>query len=175
MDAITTIKTRRSVRSFTDQAIASNLIEELLACGMQAPSAGNAQPWEFVVLTEKSLLQKVTTITPYAPFAPTAACGIVVCCNQSLEKHPGFWIEDTSACAQNILLAAHAMGLGGVWIGIYPLEERVAGLRAIIHAPETIIPMGLLLIGYPEKTPEPVDRYKKERVHANTFGTPFVR
>ncbi|MBQ7606556.1 MAG: nitroreductase family protein [Desulfovibrionaceae bacterium] len=169
MDTITAIMTRRSVRTFTDEDVSDALLEQLLRAGMQAPSAGNAQPWEFVVLRERALLEEVAKINEYAAFAPKAALGILVCANLTLEKFPGYWVEDTAAAVQNILLAAHSLSLGAVWTGVYPTENRVTAMRALIHAPEHIIPMGLIIVGHPKAVPAPVDRFNKDRIHTNTW------
>ncbi len=169
MDTLQAIATRRSVRTFTGEDISDEVLEQLLRAGMQAPSAGNAQPWEFVVLRDRALLEEVSRINEYAAFAPKAALGILVCGNMTLEKFPGYWIEDTSAAVQNILLAAHSLSLGAVWTGVYPTENRVTAMRDLIKAPDYIIPMGLIIVGHPKAIPAPVDRFKKERVHTNTW------
>jgi len=169
MDAITAIKTRRSVRAYTAEPVTDAQVEEILRCGMQAPSACNEQPWQFVVVRDKAILAKVGGINPYAAYAKNAPVAILVAGDLSLDKCGGYWIEDTSACAQNMLLAAHAMGLGAVWTGIYPLPERVAAFRALLKMPETTTPMALLVIGHPAELPAPKDRYRPDRVHHDVW------
>ena len=165
LDALTAIKTRRSVRAYTAEPVSDALVEEILRCGMQAPSACNEQPWQFVVLRDKAILAKVGGINPYAAYAKNAPVAILVAGDQALDKCGGYWIEDTSACAENMLLAAHALGLGAVWTGIFPLPERVAAFRALLKMPETVTPMALLVMGHPAEHPAPQDRYRPDRVH----------
>ena len=165
MDAIAAIKTRRSVRTYTDAPVSDVLVEEVLRCGMQAPSACNEQPWQFVVVRDKALLAQVGAINPYAAYAKSAPLAILVAGDKGLDKCGGYWIEDCSACAQNMLLAAHALGLGAVWTGIYPLPERIAGFQKLFALPEAVIPMALLVVGHPASTPAPQDRFRDERVH----------
>jgi nitroreductase len=165
LDALTAIKTRRSVRAYTPEPVSDALVEEILRCGMQAPSACNEQPWQFVVLRDKAILAKVGGINPYAAYAKNAPVAILVAGDQAFDKCGGYWIEDTSACAENMLLAAHALGLGAVWTGIFPLPERVAAFRALLEMPETVTPMALLVMGHPAEHPAPQDRYRPDRVH----------
>lgn len=165
LDALTAIKTRRSVRAYTAEPVSDALVEEILRCGMQAPSACNEQPWQFVVLRDKAILAKVGGINPYAAYAKNAPVAILVAGDQAFDKCGGYWIEDTSACAENMLLAAHALGLGAVWTGIFPLPERVAAFRALLKMPETVTPMALLVMGHPAEHPAPQDRYRPDRVH----------
>ena len=167
--ALDVIMSRRSVRTFTDKEVSEAQVETLLRAAMAAPSAGNAQPWEFVVMRDKKLLAQVPAINPYAAFAPKASVGIVVCTDPNHEKFPGYWVEDTSAATQNLLLAAHALGLGAVWTGVYPDKDRVSAFRSLIQAPERIIPMAFILIGYPQNLPKPADRFLPERIHQNTW------
>jgi len=169
MSAIAAIKTRRSVRRFTAEAVSDELLHTILACGMQAPSACNEQPWQFVVLRDRALLAKVGGINPYAAYAKNAPVAILVAGDTRLEKCAGYWPEDCSACAQNMLLAAHALGLGAVWTGIYPLPERIAGFQKLCGLPDTVIPLALLVLGYPAETPAPQDRFRPDRVHRDRW------
>ena len=170
MDAMTAIRTRRSVRSYTSEGVGDDLVDEILGAAMSAPSAGNEQPWEFVVIRDRQLLAQAGKINKYAGFAKSAPVAILVCGDLNRDKYGGYWIEDVSAAMQNMLLAAHALGLGAVWTGIYPLEDRVAGFRKLVGAPENIVPMGLAVIGRPKETPAPVDRFQRELVHLNGWG-----
>lgn len=169
MSAIDAIKTRRSVRQFTAEPVGDELLRTILACGMQAPSACNEQPWQFVVLRDRKLLAEVGGINPYAGYAKTAPLAVLVAGDTRLEKCQGYWFEDCSACAENMLLAAHALGLGAVWTGIYPLPERVAGFRKLCDLPQTVIPLALLVMGHPAKTPAPQDRFRPDRVHRDRW------
>lgn len=165
MPALDAIKTRRSVRRFTSEPVAAELVDAILACGMQAPSACNEQPWQFVILRDRALLAKVGGINPYAAYAKDAPLAILVAGDTRLEKCPGYWVEDCSACAENMLLAAHALGLGAVWTGIYPLPERMTGFQKLCALPDAVVPLALLVLGHPAETPAPQDRFRPDRVH----------
>ncbi len=165
MDAITAIKTRRSVRAYTKEPVSERDIQELLAAAMAAPSAGNEQPWEFVVIRDPETLARVGEINRYAAMAKNAPVAILTCANESREKYAGYGIVDVAACTQNMLLAAHALGLGAVWTGIYPQKDRIEGFRRLLGIPETVIPVALVVIGHPQSRPQPVNRFDASRVH----------
>jgi nitroreductase len=124
MDAIEAILGRRSIRSYTDKPVAKETVQQLLEAAMAAPSAGNQQPWHFVVVDDRALLEKITTVHPYAQMAKSAQLGILVCGDLSLEMHQGYWVQDCAAATENLLVAAHALGLGAVWTGVHPRSER---------------------------------------------------
>lgn len=165
MGALEAIRTRRSVRVYTEAPVEDALVRQILACGMQAPSACNEQPWQFVVVRDKALLRQVGAINPYAGYAKSAPVAILVAGDKTLDKCGGYWIEDCSACAQNMLLAAHALGLGAVWTGIFPLPERIAGFQKLFGLPDTVVPLALLVMGHPASRPAPQDRFRADRVH----------
>lgn len=169
MDALEAIRTRRSVRKFTLQPVGEDLIEALLRAAMSAPSAGNQQPWHFIVVDDRATLDRIPTFSPYAAMCRQAPLGILVCGDTTLEKHPGYWIQDCSAATQNLLLAAHALGLGAVWTGIHPREERIRGFRELFALPDTIMPLAFVVIGYPAEHPAPQDRFRPERIHRNRW------
>ena len=169
MDILTAIHSRRSIRKFTDKPVSEEDIRILLDAAMIAPSAGNAQSWQFVVITDKAMLAKVPTIHPYAAMAANAPLGILVCGNPKVERYPGYWVQDCSAAIQNILLAALARGLGTVWTGIYPVEDRVKSFRTLCELPEDIIPLGLIVVGYHSLGDNYLSRYDEKKVHRNTW------
>ena len=166
MDAILT---RRSIRHYTAQPVAEELITGFLKAAMAAPSAGNEQPWEFVVLTERTILDRIPSFHPYAAMLKEAPAAILVCGDLAREKHEGYWVQDCSAATENILIAVNEEGLGAVWLGIYPREERVRGLRQLLSIPETIVPFALVAIGYPAEKKEPADRFDASRLHYNSW------
>ena len=129
MDALEGLMTRRSVRAYTDEPVSDDQVLKILAAGMQAPSAGNQQPWHFVVLRRKEHLDGLAGALPFGKMLGQAPLGIVVCADVGREQHAGYWVQDCAAATQNILLACHALGLGAVWIGVYPRDERVITLR----------------------------------------------
>lgn len=164
MDVITAIKTRRSVRKYTAEPVSDADLHQILACGMQAPSACNQQPWRFVVIRDKALLAKAGDINPYAKQAKNAPLAILVCGDMTLDKCEGYWVQDCSNCAMNMLLAAHALGLGAVWTGIHPLPDREQGFRALCGLPPEVNPLALLVLGHPAEHPQPEDRFKADRI-----------
>ena len=161
--------TRRSIRKYTGQAVTQEQLEELLRAGMAAPTGRNAQPWQFVVLTDREVLDGIPAFAPNTAMLTGAPAAIVVCGDLSMEQVPGLWVQDCSAATENILLAAHAAGLGAVWLSIYPNEERVTKMRSHLILPDTVIPLAVISIGYPAEEKEPSDRFKPERIHYNRW------
>ncbi len=170
MDTLEAIRTRRSIRKFQDRPVPEELIQKVLAAAMSAPSARNAQPWQFIVITDRELLTEIPQVNPNAPMAAHAAAAILVCGDLSLEKSQGFWPVDCAAAVENLLLAAHALGLGAVWTGIYPRQPRIDGFRRLLGLPENIIPHSLVPLGYPAEQPPGEDRYKAERVRRERWA-----
>ena len=156
---------RRSVRTYTSQDVSDDLIRKLLIAAMRAPSAGNEQPWHFIVMRNKEVLRKASECSPYARALAGAPVGIAVCADLSLERHKGFWVQDCSASVENILIEAAALDLGAVWLGVYPLEDRIHYLKKLFLLPEHIIPFALVPIGYPAKKIASVDHYDQSRLH----------
>jgi nitroreductase len=156
---------RRSIRKFTAEAVDDANVMQLLRAAMAAPSAGNQQPWEFIVMRDRDALRAVLEFHPYAKMLEHAPVAIVVCGNTRRERFPGFWVQDCAAATENLLIQATALGLGSVWLGMHPLEERVRGLSALLRLPEHVIPLCLVAIGRPAETKEPNDRYEADRVH----------
>ena len=168
MEALDAILTRRSIREYTAQAVPDELVQALLAAAMQAPSAGNQQPWHFIVVTERKQLDALAGVLPRGPSLKAAPLAVAVCVDMDLLQHPDFWVQDCSAATQNLLLAAHALGLGAVWLGVYPLEKRVAGVKQVLGLPEQVVPLCVVSLGYPAAKPEPpARRYDKTRLHHN--------
>lgn len=165
MDIIDAILTRRSIRKFTGKAITNEQLNLLLKAGFQAPSAHNHQPWHFVVVRDNKTLEEIANLHPYAKMLPQAGCGIIVCGDINKESREGFLVEDCSAAIQNILLAAHGIGLGAVWCGVYPDTDRTAVFSKILSLPENIIPVGLIAVGYPDEKKETADRFDSSKIH----------
>jgi nitroreductase len=169
MDILEAILTRRSIRQYQDKPVSEELIRKLLAAAMSAPSARNSQPWRFVVIDDRSLLEQVPAINPYAAMARQAPVAILICADPSLEKSPGYWMLDCAAAAENLLLAAHGLGLGAVWCGVYPRQPRIDGFRRLLGVPEEIVPHSLIVLGYPAETRPAEDRYQPDRVRRNRW------
>jgi nitroreductase len=171
MDAMEAILTRRSIRKYTADPVSDELVEELLRAAMSAPSAGNEQPWHFVVIRDRDTLERVQTFQPYSAMLSEAQVSILVCGDPELEmeKHQGFWIQDCSAAIENLLIAANAEGLGAVWLGVHPVEDWVSGMRALLRIPERVVPLGLLSIGWPAEERGTEDRFDETRVHQDRW------
>jgi nitroreductase len=165
MEALEAILTRRSIRSYTKEIISDETIKELLRIGMSAPSAGNEQPWHFVVIRDRSILDKIPDFHPFSEMLKLASVAILVCGDLTLEKYEGFWVQDCSAATENILVAANAMKLGAVWLGLYPHMDRVEGIRKLFKLPRNIMPLSLIPVGYPDVDKKKVDRFNESRVH----------
>ena len=169
MDVFEAIHTRRSIRKYTNQEVSEALIHKLLSAAMMAPSAGDEQPWQFILVTDPEKKKQVNAVHPYVPMIMKAPLGILLCGDLSKEKYEGFWPQDCSAAMQNLLLAAHAEGLGAVWTGIYPLADRVEKFKTIFDLPEEIIPFGLAVIGWADQHLPAKDRFLPERIHNNAW------
>ena len=170
--AIETIMTRTSIRSFSDRAVSADTIEMLLRAGMAAPTAVNKQPWYFVVITDRAVMDSLGGNGRQSQMWKESPLAIAVCGNmeKALEgPAQAFWVQDCSAATENILLAAHALGLGAVWTGCYPMEERMANVSQVLKLPENIVPLCVIVMGYPNESPEPKDKWKPENVSYNAF------
>ncbi len=162
-DALENISTRTSIRRYTSAPVEDEKIEKMLRAGMAAPTAMNRQPWAMVVVNDPSQMEALRCDAPLA---------IVVC--GDMERAIGgeardFWIQDASAASQNILLAAHSLGLGAVWRGVYPIPPRIQEVKDVLGLPENIIPLNIITIGYPDESPTPKDKWKPENVHYNRW------
>lgn len=165
MDALVNLMTRRSIRRFTAEPVSPQAVETLLRAAMAAPSAGNAQPWHFVTVTDRGVLAQLPDIQPHTRMMLATPLAIVVCADLTLEKHEGFWVSDCSAATQNILLAAHAIGLGGVWCGLHPRTSWSEGVARLLDLPHHVAPLAVVAIGHPLEEKEPADRFRRERIH----------
>lgn len=162
---IENIMTRTSVRAYNGEPITDEQIETLLRAGMAAPSAVNKQPWKFVVVKNRELLKQIADSLPNARMSVNAACAIAVCGDMTKTLDGvgrEFWIHDCSAATQNILLAAHALGLGAVWTGIYPNIDRNKVAQDLLQLPETQLVLCIIPIGWPAENPTPKDKWKEE-------------
>jgi nitroreductase len=169
MDAIEAIMTRRSVRSYTDEPVDETVVRTLLEAAMAAPSAGDQRDWHFVVIDDQAVLGRIPDVHPYASMVPHAALAILVCGDLNQERHEGYWVQDCAAATQNLLLAAWALGLGAVWLGVYPREERVVGLTRLLGLPKHIVPLALVPVGHPAQELVPESRFDVAKVSRNKF------
>ena len=169
---INTIMTRVSVRAYENREVEDDKIETLLRAAMAAPSSGDKRPWCFVVIKDKEILKTIASHFHTMQHVDKAPLAIVVCADMN-RRFKGdaqdYWIQDVSAASENLLLAAHAMGLGAVWCGITPQQARVDYLKELLKLPEDIIPLNVIPIGYPAEQPMVKDKWKPENIHYDTW------
>jgi len=169
MDTLETIFTRRSIRQYKKKIISDKILQNLLRAASYAPSAGNQQPWHFVVLDDRKILNVIHTFHPSGKMLKEADKAVLVCGDLYLEKFKGYWMIDCAAATQNILLTAHSLGLGACWLGLDPREGRVVGMRKLLQLPSHIIPFALVSLGYPAEIKAREDRYDATRIHRNKW------
>lgn len=166
------IMTRTSIRQFTDRSVSRGAVDSLLHAAMAAPTAANKQPWHFMVIDRREMLDSIAAQAPgWAPVG-RAQLAILVCGNldRTLDgEGAGFWVQDCAAVSENILLAAHAMGLGAVWCGAYPVKERTDFLNSYLLLPDAIEPMSLIAIGYPAEHPAPKNKFDSTAINYNQW------
>ncbi len=165
MELFEVLKSRRSIRSYTNDPVSDEIIAQLLDAAMLAPSAGNQQPWHFIIIKERVTLDKVPDFHPYSKMVLNAQVAILICGDPSGKKWPDFWSQDCSAATQNLLLAARGLGLGTVWAGVYPVEKRMRGFRDLLHIPENIFPFSFIPLGWPKDDFQVMNRFRPELVH----------
>jgi len=168
-DAITAILTRRSIRDYTPRPVPEDMLKLLLEAGMSAPSAFNERSSEFVVVHDRQILDQIYRLNPNSLQVKRATVAIVVCGNQAKEKFKGkgYWQLDGAAAAENILIAANALGLGAVWTAIYPYPERIPAVQKLLNLPEEVIPLNIIPLGYPAERKSNESRFDPARVHYN--------
>ncbi len=170
--ALECIMTRASVRDYIAKAVPDSIVEKVLRAGMAAPTAANCQPWQFILIDDQALKDSISESFQYAKMVSRSAFDVVVCGNENLwmdsdTKSSGFWIQDCSAACENMLLAAHALGLGGVWCGVYPDAERMEKLSQILELPDHMVPLAILSFGYPSGKVVPKQKWDASKVRRN--------
>ena len=177
---INNITSRKSVRSFTGEKLSEEQVTTLLKAAMAAPSAINIQPWSFVVVDDDALKQKIWAENRQAKMFLDAGAVIIICGQTSSMRKPApdaeeqkwdnpFWDQDCSAAAENLLLAAEAMGLGAVWTAAYPIEDRMKGYIDALGIPEGTLPLCAIPVGYPAGDDQPKDKWNPEKIHRNRW------
>lgn len=171
-DLIKVIMTRSSVRAFLDKPVSDETIEQLLKAAMAAPSAKNSQPWAFVVIKDRTLLEMLGNSLPNAKMTATAPAAIAICgvLDKTLpgEAHE-YWIQDAAAATENFLLAVHALGLGAVWTGVHPISERIRILKDVLKLPEGVEPFCLIPFGWPAAPATAKDKWDPSAVHRDIW------
>ena len=170
--AIETIMTRTSIRQYKDQPVEQEKIDIMLKAAMAAPTAVNLQPWHFIVIDDKKTIDMLSGRQPTNAPLLIAVCGDTdkTVMPDGKGKLPDFWVQDVSAAIENLLLAAHAQGLGAVWTGVYPIMERTAEVANVLNCPSNIIPVAVVRVGYPDESPQPKNKFKEENISYNKFG-----
>ena len=168
--ALETIFARRSIRKYQDRPVEKEKLELLLQAAMASPTADNTKPWEFIVVTEPEVMDKVRSVMLFGKYDAPAA--IIVCGNTSVFKNPvgiRFWVQECSAATENILLAAVELGLGTVWLGVHPIHNFEKRLAKAFNLPEHIKPLNVIYVGYPDQEKPARTQYDPKRVHWNQF------
>jgi nitroreductase len=164
MEILDYILKRRSIRNYTPQVVEKLTL--LLKAAMAAPTACNSQPWEFVVVTDPEIIAQLRNSLRSGQYNAPAA--IVVCGNEKIANNSAsrfYWVQDCSAAIENILIAATGMGLGSVWIGIYPLPSVIRPVQEVLHIPKDVTPLGMVYVGYAAEEKKPRTQYDEHRVY----------
>ena len=164
------ILNRRSIRKFTAQPVEEEKIEQLLKAAMQAPSAANQQPWEFIVVRDREALGRLSKMSPYSGPVAGSAVTLVLLANTDGLRIPTAWQQDLGAATENVLLEAVHLGLGAVWLGVATSEASSAFVREMYGLPDAVKPFCLIAVGYPDgQKNEFVDRYIPKKVHFEKY------
>lgn len=159
---------RKSVRAYTDRAVSHEQLDTLIRAAMAAPTGRDMRPWHFIVLEGRHQLSPLAEQLPYAKMLAEAQAAVVVCGDMSVTDKEGNpsrnWTFDCSAATENLLLQAEAMGLGAVWTGVYPYDERLEAVKQALNLPDHLIPLNVIPIGYPKGNPQPKDKYDPAKV-----------
>jgi len=156
---------RRSIRKFKKNPIDNAQVKRLLTAAMCAPSAEDERPWHFIVVRDNPVKNDLAEAWPLAHIVNDAAVAIVVCGDESLQKVQNCWMLDCAAATENLLVEAQYIGLGAVWLGLYPVEGRIQRVRDILGAPRSVIPFSIIPIGIPDESKEPLSRYDERKIH----------
>ncbi len=165
MELFEALRSRRSIRSYTAEPVSDEVLAQLLDVAMLAPSAGNQQPWHFVVIRDRQKLDKVPGFHPSSKMVLKSTIAILVCGDPEGKKWPAFWSQDCSAATQNLLLAARGLGLGSVWAGVYPDESRMDGFRELLSIPDNVFPFAFVPLGWPDIDFKEMNRFRPELIH----------
>lgn len=169
---------RRSIRKYTNEKVSDRDVRMLLMAAMEAPSAGNEQPWEFILVTDKNIMARIMEFQPHSKMLKKAPLAIVICGNTEnvvenkklRKKYKGvFWYLDCAAAVENILIEAQYLGLGAVWLGIYPIKDWINGIKELFNLPDQIIPFAVVSVGQPAEKKKSGNRYNDKKIHLNKW------
>ncbi len=169
MELFDALFSRRSIRKYTDKKVDKSKIEKIIKAGMYAPSAVNKQPWHFLVFEDKKKVSEIIQVHPNAGMLEKASAGILICFDKDLQHDDGYGPVDCSAATQNMLLAAHGLGLGACWIGVYPRAARIDALHKLFSLPEHVVPFAVISIGYPAQERKTPNRFDENRIHYDNW------
>jgi nitroreductase len=169
METLKAIFTRRSIRKYSGNLVTDEQLEVLLRAAMSAPSARNKQPWHFIVIRDIKKLKEISEAHPYGKMLQDAGAAIVICGDKTIEEMDSYLLQNCSASTQNLLLAAHDLGLGAVWLGLHPREDRISSLKTILKLPDHILPVSMISLGSPDEEKEDQDRYLVDRIHIDRW------
>ena len=168
MDTFEAQFNRRSICQYTQKTVPDELVQNLLKAAMYDPSARNGQPWHFVVIRDRAILNSIPSFHPYATMVPQSQLAIPVC-GKVDPSIPSYWLVDCAEATENLLLAVHASGLGAVWQGVAPRTERIEGMRKLIPLPKGFESFALIPIRYPAEKKELPDRFIPDRIHKDRW------
>lgn len=174
MNTFDAILNRRSIRKFLNEKIDDEIIIKIIEAAMYAPSARNYQPWQFIIIYDRQILNSIAEFHPYAQMLNEAPLAILVCGDTRIEPSAEYLALNCAAATQNILLSSFEFGLGSVWIGIYPKPERISETRKIINLPTEIMPISLVAIGKSGEKKNRPQRFRGDRIYKNTWGEKFL-
>jgi len=166
-NALEVILRRTSIRDFTGASVDKNILDTILRAGMAAPSAKNIQPWNFICIIDRKILNQLAGGLPYARMLYKSAAAVIVCGTPDKEDKElnDYWVQDCSAATENILLAVEALGLGAVWTGVHPRSIRIQTVKEILGIPDEVIPLNVIAIGVPAQRTLPKDKYNPQKIH----------
>ncbi len=164
MEALEAILTRRSIRQYTSERVSDELLQQLLKAAVSAPTA-TGEAWHFIVVRDRGTLAAIPKFHPHAHMLESCSAGVVVCGDTQAEKMPGRWPLDCAAATATMLIAANCLGVGACWVGIYPVEERIQGMRKLLNLPDHITPLSVVSLGYPAEKKSAPKRRLEDYLH----------
>ena len=170
-NTLTVIHNRKSVRNFTGESVTQDQLEILLKAAMAAPSAVNCQPWEFIVVTDRKILDTLADALPFAKMLFKSGAAIIVCGipAKAHKQMAEYAVIDSTLASENILLAAEALGLGAIWTAAYPYPDRMESVRSILNIPSDVIPLNVVPVGHPTGEDKPKKKFDPKKIHSETW------
>ncbi len=159
---------RTSIRTYDNEPVSADDVQKLMKAAMAAPSAVNLRPWQFIVIQDPANLEKISRISPYSRMLEHAGLGVIVLGDLDKSKE-GYILQDCSAAVENMLLEAVNLGLGGVWLGVYPEQERMDAIREMFNLPANLLPVCMVSIGHPKSKQLPRLKFEPEKIHYEKY------